>query len=127
MAVCPFCQGEMSDGISCSTDPLTIAGKVYEPLPWGRERPYRSPPATSECDDCSTPPGGIHHHGCDREECPVCHRQAIGCGCHEPGEWDHSRPRAQPRCADHSGRSPRWPRATGRSFGRPAGRDHHFP
>lgn len=100
----------MLDGISCSNEPLTIAGKVYEPVPWGAERPYRSPPAKWECDDCGAPRGGIHHHGCDREECPVCHRQAIMCGCDDPGEWDHEQPRSHERCdvgSRHSRSSPR--------------------
>lgn len=33
------------------------------------------------CPDCSAKPGGLHHAGCDTEECPDCHRQAISCEC----------------------------------------------
>lgn len=31
-----------------------------------------------ECHDCGTPPGGIHHPGCDAERCKECDRQMIG-------------------------------------------------
>jgi hypothetical protein len=110
MAVCPLCQQEMLDTVSCNSEPFIIAGKVYEPLPWGQEKRFRPVPATRPapaqlaCDDCGTPPGGIHHHGCDREECPVCHGQAISCSCDDRGEWDHPGPRSRQRCPVHVGR-----------------------
>ena len=103
MAVCPACNGEMLNSVSCTTDPFIIAGKMYEPLPWGQERKPRRSPAGFPCKDCATPLGGIHHHGCDVEECPVCHGQAISCSCDERGEWDHY-PRRRQRCALHSPR-----------------------
>lgn len=31
------------------------------------------------CPDCNVAPGGLHHPGCDTEECPTCHLQALGC------------------------------------------------
>ena len=33
------------------------------------------------CDFCGVFPGGIHHLGCDMEECPVCHKQFTICEC----------------------------------------------
>lgn len=33
------------------------------------------------CHDCSVPKNAIHAHGCDMEECPICHSQLIICGC----------------------------------------------
>jgi len=35
------------------------------------------------CHDCGTPDGGLHHAGCDMEECPKCGYQAICCPCIE--------------------------------------------
>jgi hypothetical protein len=96
MAVCPLCTREMRDSVSCTIDPFIIGTKLYEPLPWGRERRFGRPRPNFACPDCATPPGGIHHHGCDVEQCPVCHGQAITCSCGELGEWDHHRSR--PRC-----------------------------
>jgi len=110
MAVCPLCRGEMTAGISCNGDALCIGGKIYEPLPWGGERRLLRPPGNlPACPDCGTPAGGIHHHGCDQEECPACRGQAIGCDCHEPGEWDHVRRRSGIRCAVRPARRMAWP------------------
>ena len=92
MAVCPICRGEMLDEISCSPDPLIIDGELYEPVRWGDERRYRRywiEIHDSACTDCGTPSQGIHHHGCDIEECPACHAQAISCACQEPLECDY--------------------------------------
>lgn len=33
------------------------------------------------CPDCNVKDGGRHHPGCDKEECPRCGGQLIGCGC----------------------------------------------
>ena len=93
MTACPRCMREMLASVSCNPDPFIIGGEVFEPLPWSNERRFGRAPANFACRDCGTPPGGIHHHGCDVEECPVCHGQAITCGCAEVGEWDHPAPR----------------------------------
>ena len=37
MAICSHCGGEMTDGISCLTDPVVIDGKAYAPIRWGQE------------------------------------------------------------------------------------------
>ena len=38
MAVCPHCNGEMKEGISCRPDPIIIGDAAYEPIRWGDER-----------------------------------------------------------------------------------------
>jgi hypothetical protein len=38
------------------------------------------------CRDCGTPSGGLHHPGCDVEDCPNCGMQAIACDCGSTGE-----------------------------------------
>jgi len=112
----------MLDSISCNLDPFIIAGKIYEPIPWGKERRFRRVPGRPSCPDCGTPPGAVHHHGCDVEECPVCRGQAIGCSCDERGEWDHPAPRphgAMRRCAMHPQRGAHPQRGTPAPRGRP--------
>ena len=81
MAICAHCGGEMTEGISCLTDPVMIGGKAYSPIRWGQEPRPRHRYEPEECRDCGTPMGGVHHPGCAMERCPACHGQAIGCGC----------------------------------------------
>jgi hypothetical protein len=87
MAVCGLCGGEMTEGVSCTPAPLVLHGQPYEPVRWGAERLWRR--FAGPCDDCATPPSGVHHHGCDREECPRCHRQFLSCSCgDEDDQWE---------------------------------------
>lgn len=72
MAVCEFCKQEMTAGLPCTFDFPPEAGAPRIPHP---------PDADGSCHDCSTPPGGLHHPGCDAEECAECHSQAAFCGC----------------------------------------------
>ncbi len=81
MAICSQCGGEMTEGISCLTDPVVIDGRAYSPIPWGQELRPRHRYEPEDCRDCGTPLGGVHHPGCCLERCPACHGQAIGCGC----------------------------------------------
>ena len=37
MAVCPYCEGEMKDEISCRPDSLVSDGVVVDPVRWGEE------------------------------------------------------------------------------------------
>lgn len=81
MAICAWCDQEMSTAPSCTTttfhrdgSPLTLA-------------PYRSPrrasraELTDRCGDCGVVDGGSHHPGCDMARCPVCRGQLMSCGC----------------------------------------------
>jgi hypothetical protein len=81
MAVCIFCGNDMIHGTTCSDERLRIGGVDYEPIRWGGEKGYPFQDMTERCGDCNVPNGGVHHHGCDLEQCPLCHRQAISCGC----------------------------------------------
>lgn len=47
-------------------------GKPYNEYELSKERP---------CHDCGAVLGQYHCSGCDAEECPVCKKQAMGCGC----------------------------------------------
>ncbi len=79
----------MLQGIGCNEDAFRVGGSDYEPVRWGDERGYRFVVhVTSHCGDCGVPMGGVHHHGCDLEQCPACDGQAITCGCRDEKEDD---------------------------------------
>jgi hypothetical protein len=81
MAICTRCGGEITDGISCLTDPITIGDRAYAPVRWGQELRPRHRYEPDECRGCGTPLGGAHHPGCYLERCPACHGQALTCPC----------------------------------------------
>jgi hypothetical protein len=89
MVMCQQCKGEMTDGISCLSDPISMGGGLFEPIRWGSERQTTRWVIDFPCRDCSTPIGGVHHPGCCIERCPVCLGQALGCPCFgEPDDDD---------------------------------------
>jgi len=81
MAVCPHCDGEMTEKISCKPDAITISGGLFEPIRWGEGGASKAWVIDFCCRDCFTPPGGVHHPGCCVERCPACLGQALGCPC----------------------------------------------
>ena len=95
MAVCPYCNGEMMEGISCRPDPIMSGDTIYEPIRWGDELESRRWVIDFPCRDCRTPPGGVHHPGCCVERCPACLGQAFGCECLADSDediWDDGPP-----------------------------------
>lgn len=125
-AVCGWCQREMgtapcSDGEGGA---VLVEGTAYLRVPFGPPPDLHHPsyiygiadqqeacraiwagwPAAwpSNCRDCGTPQGALHHPGCDGEACPRCLNQAISCGCRwggedsEPRSW---RPGPESPCA----------------------------
>jgi len=81
MGLCPQCEGEMMDEVSCLSDPIPIGGAFFEPIRWGDERRSSHWVVDFPCRDCRTPIGGVHHPGCCVERCPACLGQALGCPC----------------------------------------------
>lgn len=95
MAPCTVCDRDMLAGKPCVWRPqLVVEGLLRHRIPqpdpatrWDRVLQWlrlRAWPAA--CHDCGTPPGGLHHAGCDAERCPACHGQAISCGCQWEGD-----------------------------------------
>jgi hypothetical protein len=65
----------MNPGTECRITEYVIGGETYTRIPFNLDD------AVEPCNDCNTPLGGMHHPGCDLEECPACHSQSIGCDC----------------------------------------------
>jgi len=72
MAVCPYCDGEMTEVNQCKEgiDPAASAEAI---------RMLQS--EVGHCPDCNVAPGATHHPGCDRERCGACGDQAMACRC----------------------------------------------
>ena len=87
MAVCRNCHEEMKEHRSCCWPVVIIKRKSYPRLRYGKETRYgtRLPDYWTaygeNCPDCSVVLGGLHHVGCDWEQCPRCGGQFIGCDC----------------------------------------------
>lgn len=83
-ATCKYCSLPMDVGTSCTE--TTYGGDDFpdgverERVRYGDESSDRD---TDFCHDCNAPRGGLHHPGCDVEECPFCSGQAISCECGE--------------------------------------------
>jgi len=92
MAICKFCEREMKEADGCIKLPMRTIDGEFDPIPYGKET-RNAPPFPGQmqhgiaitdsmrCHDCYALPGHYHHFGCDWEECPRCHDQAISCDC----------------------------------------------
>jgi len=86
MAICEYCKLDMSTAVGCTESTVEIGSEVYQAVKFGEEQRLTwmqedARPDDHRCPDCNTTWGNYHHPGCDREECPKCHRQLISCGC----------------------------------------------
>jgi hypothetical protein len=59
---------------------MRFGAETFAPVVYGAETQYGEP-LTGQCHDCGIQIGGLHHFGCDMEECPRCHEQLISCDC----------------------------------------------
>lgn len=86
MAVCHWCEREMTSASSCTVTVLHRGGEPVDMIRWGREPGWT---ASSICHDCGVAPGGVHHPGCDVQRCPVCGGQMLSCGCRFDEDGPH--------------------------------------
>lgn len=105
MAVCDYCNLEMTTGRGCTDAPIVIDGQPYAPIRHGSETRFIWPPHIPRCHDCWVAAGDVHHHGCDMEECPACGEQSISCDCLWAGEEDDDE--------EWAGDVPHWSGASG--------------
>ena len=97
MAICNFCERDMSDPgtLFCTGNQLVEFpdGILMEAIPYQEEgkfdeMPVMKPDPARRCHDCNVAAGGFHHPGCDMEECPRCHGQLLSCGCLDDPDED---------------------------------------
>jgi hypothetical protein len=70
--------------VSCDDPgPIVLTGKSYSVIRFGSEPDDWPGYGATACPDCAVAPGGIHHFGCDIEQCPRCREQFITCDCVE--------------------------------------------
>jgi len=89
MSKCEDCKKEMLVAKTCDFPEIEINNKWHDRIPYGsggeaqyidtKEEEY------SRCHDCGVKNGGIHHFGCDMEDCPVCGEQLFCCDCDKAG------------------------------------------
>lgn len=89
MAECSHCNREMTTSDGCTVDRFEDFGDglarpripVADPRDFYDDGLPDAPPHNGRCRDCGAKAGHFHHPGCDRERCPRCEGQAIGCDC----------------------------------------------
>jgi len=87
MAECRYCGGEMMIADSCTFNRIVIDEETYERIRKQDEGFEES------CPDCGIKKNGIHHYGCDNEDCPVCGDQLVGnCSCNIESIIDDEKP-----------------------------------
>jgi hypothetical protein len=81
MAVCAWCDREMTLASSCTVEAWHLRGERLVVARFGEEHRWRRPRPGQRCHDCGVAPDGFHHPGCDVAECPECEQQLLTCGC----------------------------------------------
>lgn len=79
MGRCEDCGQDMAAALTCVVDHLHQGGRPVMMVRYGKERRWPNP--SKRCGDCGVGLGGYHHLGCDIQECPLCGRQLLSCGC----------------------------------------------
>ena len=79
MAVCTWCNREMTMALSCIVNAFHRDGRRFDHIRFGDESGPRM--GGDRCGDCGVIRGGSHHPGCDLQRCPACGWQLMTCGC----------------------------------------------
>ena len=86
MAICYFCDREMTTADSCTANVLKHSGRQIALWPYGKGPGDRH--GGPRCGDCGVKRGGYHHPGCDLQRCPICRGQLLSCDCQYEDEYD---------------------------------------
>ncbi len=79
MAICSWCDQEMTTAETCSVRTWHQRGTAFSADVHRRRRGRCD--MGDRCGDCGVAVGGAHHPGCDLAVCPVCRGQMMTCGC----------------------------------------------
>lgn len=81
---CKACGSDTTEANpGCSASEIYVEGESFD-------RIAQKPPMA--CKSCCTPPGEIHHIGCEKEKCPLCGGKLFECGHLQLGKSDSSGP-----------------------------------
>jgi hypothetical protein len=84
MAICRFCNQEMTDyehTIDCTWNRTVDFPDGTSMLSVSYHNELFENDPEHCCHDCGVKLGQYHHPGCDMERCPKCGGQLISCGC----------------------------------------------
>lgn len=86
LAYCPICKRSMKDASSCIATRIEYDdGVIFDAVPFGEETSGAVAGAVT-CPDCGVKTGGLHHFGCEIEECPRCRGRLVLCHCGETSD-----------------------------------------
>ena len=80
MSICHACGQEKKTADSCGGKIIFVGGLPFDRITFGHEHGDRWQ-EFERCPECGVARGGLHHPGCDLEQCPRCGRQYITCDC----------------------------------------------
>ncbi|MFW6323632.1 MAG: hypothetical protein ACOC0U_01085 [Desulfovibrionales bacterium] len=80
MSICTTCGREMRFAETCTCDEIMIGSVWFRRIPYGREVSGWAVDF-ERCPRCNVEEGGMHHPGCELDECPRCRNQYISCAC----------------------------------------------